>query len=87
MKCFIEFQFAYCPLVWRCCDKTSGNRINHLHEHALTTVCNDIVSAFEKLLEKENFVTIHVRNLRILATDLYKTKETLAVPMMHEVFE
>ena len=66
-----------------CCD----NRINHLHERALTTVYNDNVSAFEKLLEKYNSVTIHIRNLRILATELYKTKENLAAPIMHEIFE
>ena len=87
MKSFIESQFAYCPLVWMCCDKTSDNRINHLHERALRTVYNDNVSIFEKLLEKDNSVTIHVRNLRILATELYKTKENLAAPIMHEIFE
>ena len=88
MKFFIESQFAYCPLVWMCCVKTSDNRINHLHEPALTTVYNDNVSKFEKLLEKDNSVIIHVRNLRILATELYKTKENLAAaPIMHEIFE
>ena len=70
-----------------CCDKTSDNHINHLHERALRTVYNDNVSTFEKLLEKDNSVTIHVRNLRILATELYKTKENLAAPIMHEIFE
>ena len=79
-------QFLYSPLVWMCCDKTSDNRINHLHERALSTVYNENVSTFEKLLEKYNFVTIHVRNLRILATELYKTKENLAAPTMHEIF-
>ena len=57
-----------------CCDKTSDNHINHLHERALRTVYNDNVSTFKKLLQKDNSVTIHVRNLRILATELYKTK-------------
>ena len=70
-----------------CCDKTSDNRINHLHERARRTVCNDNDSKFEKLLEKDNSVTIHMRNLRILAAELYKTKENLAVPIMHEIFE
>ena len=70
-----------------CCDKTSDNRINHLHKRALRTVYNDNVSTFEKLLEKDNSVSVHVRNLRILATELYKTKENLAVPIMHEIFE
>ena len=87
MKFFIESQFVYCSLVWMCCDKTSDNRINHLHERALRTVYNDNVSTFGKLLEKDNSVTIHVRNLRILATELYKTKENLAAPIMHEIFE
>ena len=35
MKFFIESQFAHCPLVWICCDKTSGSRINHLPKRAL----------------------------------------------------
>ena len=80
-------QFVYYPLAWMSCDKTSDNRINHLHERALSTVYNENVSTFEKLLEKYNFVTIHVRNLRILATELYKTKENQAAPKMHESFE
>ena len=87
MKSFIESQSAYCPLVWMCCDKTSDDRINHLRERALRIVYNDNVSIFEKSLEKDNSVTIHVRNLRILATELYKTKENLAAPIMHEIFE
>ena len=87
MKSVIESQFAYCPLVWTCCDKTFDNRINHLHERALRTVYNDNVSTFEKLLGNDNYLKIHVRDLRILATELYKTKENLAAPIMHEIFE
>ena len=85
MKSFIESQFPYCFLAWMCCDKTSGNRINH--KRAFGTVYNDNVSTFKKLLEKDNSVTIHVRNLRILATELYKTKENLASLIIHEIFE
>ena len=87
MKSFIESQFSYCPLVWICYDKTSDNRINHLHERAFRTVYNGNVSTFEKLLEKDNSVTIHVRSLRILATELYKTKENLVALIMHDIFE
>ena len=38
-------------------------------------------------LEKDNSLTIQVRNLRILATEMYKTKENLAAPTIHEIFE
>ena len=87
MKSFIDCQFACCPLVWMCCDKTFDNHINHLHERARRTVYNGNVSTFGKLLEQDNSVTIHIRNLRILATEQYKTKENLVVPIKHEVFE
>ena len=35
----------------------------------------------------DNSVTIHVKNLRILATEPYKAKENLVAPIMHEIFE
>ena len=47
------------------------------------TMCQHL----KNFLKKGNPVTIHVRNLRILATELYKTKENLAAPIMHEIFE
>ena len=56
MKFFIEYRFAYCRLVWMCCNKISDNCINHLHERSLRAVYNDNVSTFEKLLEKDNSV-------------------------------
>ena len=34
----------------------------------------------------DSSVTIHVRNLRILATEMFKIKEILAAPAMHEIF-
>ena len=67
MKPFVQSKFAYCPLVWMCCDKTYDNRIKYFSERALRTVCNENVSTFEKRLGKDNSVTIYVRNLRTLA--------------------
>ena len=87
MKTFIESQFAYSPLGWMWCDKTSDNRINHLQKRALGTVYIDNLPKCDKLLEKDNSVASHIRNLRILATGLYRTKENLAAPMMHEIFQ
>ena len=70
-----------------CCDITSDTRMNHLHDRALRTVYIDNVSTFEKLLVKDNSVTSHVGNLRILGTELFKTKENQAAPIIHEIFE
>ena len=78
MKVFIEFQFAHCPLVWMFCSRSSNSHINHLHERALRIVYNDHSSSFEDILVKDNSVSIHHRNIRLLAIELYKAKNNLS---------
>ena len=63
MKAFIESQFAYCPLIWMFCQRSSNNRINHLHETTLRIVYNDNESTFDDLLKKDNSVSIHHKNI------------------------
>ena len=70
MKAFIESQFPYCPLVWMFCSRSSNNHINHLQKRALKIVYNDDSSIFEDLLVKDNPVSIHHRNIRLLAIEL-----------------
>ena len=47
------------------------------------TMCQHL----KNVQKKDNSVTIHVRNLRILATELNKTNENLAAPIMHAIFQ
>ena len=69
IKAFIESQFAYCPLVWVFCSRSSNNRINHLDERALRIVYNDHSSTFEDLLVKDNSVSIHHRNIHSVVSN------------------
>ena len=78
MKAVIESQFAYCPLVWMFCSRSSNNRISHLHEQALIIVYNDHSSTFEDHLVKDNSVSIPHNNIRLLAIELYKAKNNLS---------
>ena len=87
MKAFIESQFAYCPLVWMFCSRSSNNRINHLHERALRIAYNNHSSTFEDCLVKDNSVSIHPRNIRLLAIELYKAKNNLSSQLMLELFQ
>ena len=87
MKAFIESQLAYCPLLWLFCSRHSNNRINHLHERALRIVYNDHSSIFEDLLVKDNSVSIHHRNIRLLAIELYKAKNNLSSQLMLNLFQ
>ena len=56
MKAFIESQFAYCPLIWMFCQRSSNTRINHLHERTLRIVYNDNESTFEDLLKRDDSI-------------------------------
>ena len=82
MKSFILSQFGYCPLVWMFHSKTLNHRINRIHERALRLSYNDYTSTFEHLLELDNSVTIHVRNLQMLSIEIYKIVNGLAPNIM-----
>ena len=86
MKAFIESQFGYCRLVWVFCGRQENNRINHLHERALRIAYNDYKSTLENLLELDNSVSIHHRNIRLLSIELYKVKHDLSNQVMSEMF-
>ena len=86
MKAFILSQFTYCPLVWMLSERGLNNKINHLHEKALRIAYKDDVSDFKALLEKDNAVTIHVRNIQLLMTEIFKTQHSLNPTFMKEIF-
>ena len=87
MKAFITSQFNYCPLIWMFHSRQLNNQINKIHERALRLVYKDNKLTFNDLLELDNSVTIHQRNLQILATEIFKVKISLAPEIMTEVFE
>ena len=78
MKAFIESQFSYCPLIWMFHSRILNNRINSLHERALSLVYKDQDSSFEQLLQRDNSFSINHRNLQKLATEIYKVKHNLS---------
>ena len=45
---------------------------NKLQERALKVVCNDYDSSFSKFLEMANEKTMHINNIHILMTEIYK---------------
>ena len=86
MKAFICSQFGYCPLVWMFHYGKMNNHINSLHERALRVVYRDYNTTFSELLIKDKSVTIHQRNLQLLATEIFKTKNELNAKIMEEIF-
>ena len=72
MNAFFKFQFSYCPLSWMSHSRTLNNKINRLHERCLRIIYNDNTSSFTDLLVIDNSVSMHRRNIQVLATELYK---------------
>ena len=87
MNAFFKSQFSYCPLIWMCHSRANNNKINRLHERCLRIVFPDKQSSFETLLEKDSSVSIHNRNLQILATEMYEIKNNLSPPIIAKLFE
>ena len=87
MRTFIESQFNYCPLIWMFHSRTLNDKINKLHERALRLVYKDDTLTFQQLLQKDNSVTIHVRNNQKLAIEMYKVKNNLSPLPVQELFK
>ena len=85
IKAFILSQFSYCPLVWMLSEGGLNNKINHLHEEALRIAYKDELSDFETILETDNAVMIHVKNLQLLMTEIFKTQHCLNPAFVKEI--
>ena len=83
---FIISQFNYCPIVWMCHGRGLINKINHIHERALRIVYRDKKSSFETLLTRDKSMSIYVKNLQHLTTELFKVKNDLSLEIMKEIF-
>ena len=83
---FYKTQFNNRPLICMCHSRENNQKINLLHERCLGTIHNDKQSSFNELLEKDGSVSIHKRNLQVLATETYKISNGLSTFLMKDIF-
>ena len=62
-------------------------KINKIHHRALSIVYRDNNLSIESLLEKSGSVTIHHRNLQLLAVVYFKALNNLSPSIMSALFE
>ena len=66
--------------------RSLNNKVNRLHERCLRIVYNDKNPTYGNLLVRDWSVSVHVRNLRILATEMFKVDRGLSPPIFTEPF-
>ena len=82
----LNHNLAIVPL-WMCHSRSNNGKINRLQERCLRIIYSDKQSSFKTLLEKDGYVSVHNRNLQILATEMYKIKKDLSPLIITEFFE
>ena len=86
VNAFFSSQFNYCPLIWMCHNRMLNNRIKRLHERCLRIIYNDKHTSFEELLEKDKSVSIHQKNLQVLATEIFKIYWETSPEITQDIF-
>ena len=87
MKAFVSFQFFYCPLTWMFHSRKMEHRINSIHKRALKLVYQDSPDlTFQELLAKDKSVSVHQKNLQLLATEIFKSKTGVSPELMNDIF-
>ena len=87
MNAFFTSQFSYCLLIWMCHSRINNRKINMLHERCSRIIYNDQQLSFTKLLNKDNSVSTHIRNIKRLAIEMFRFYNGLSPPLMNNIFK
>ena len=67
--------------------QNTKNKVNKIHERALRLVYDDsLYLSFDELLIKDKPVSIHQRNLQLLATEIFKVKNGVSTGLTEDIF-
>ena len=77
-KTFVEFQFQYCPILRIFHSRRTNNKINRLHERALST--------FDQLIAMDKSFCIHHQNIQRLLMQIYKALHDISGNSLKELF-
>ena len=75
MNSFIQSQYSHCVEVWMFTSRKLNDKMNSIHKRALQAVYLDYSSTFAELLEKDKSVTIHQRNIQLVAIEMFKASK------------
>ena len=80
INAFFYSHFNYCPLIWMFPSKASNDKIEKLHKRALQIIESDFTATYKSLIATDESITIHIRNLQFLMTEIYKMLHDMNPP-------
>ena len=87
MNAFLVSQFSHYPLIWMCHSRSNNRKRNMLRERCVRIICNDKQSYFTEWLSKDNSVSIHIRNIPRLTTEMFRLYTGLSSPLINNIFK
>ena len=87
MNAFFTIQFNYCPAIWMCHSCSLNNKINGFLERCRKITHNHEFLNFEELLNKNNSVSNHYKNLCALAIQISKLADGFSPEITNEIFK
>ena len=84
---FITSQFSYYSLIWMFHSRRMEHRVNKIDERVLRLIYpSDSKLTFEELLDRKKTVSIHQKNLHVLATEIFKAKLNISPKILKDFF-
>ena len=87
MNAFFTSQFSYFPLIWMCHSRSNNRKINMLLERFLRIIYNNQQSSFTEFVNKDNSVSIHIRNIQRFAIEMFRFYNGLLPPLMNNIIK
>ena len=81
---FTYSNLNYCALAWHCLCKSS-RKVEMLHKRCLHFISSDYVNDNERLLAKNETVTLETKTLEVLPTEISKTVNNLNLSYMKDI--
>ena len=86
MKDFLSL-VSYCPLIWMFHGRRMEHKVNSIHKRALKLVYEDSYDiTFQELLTRDKSVSVHQKNLQLLAIEISKSKNGVSPEFMNDIF-
>ncbi len=74
-------------MIWHFCGKTCTKKIEAIQEGALRFMFNDKTSTYSSMLQKCNYTTLHIRRLKAITSEVFKSLNNLNPNFMNKMFQ